>query len=109
MSVRRAALRGFALVALVALLDDASACLSIVYSLSPQNADQEELAYRAPCPCGCAQHSAALAGLGLSQFAAPPSEVALAAPPRALPVSDAPRDLPNAPPRAIDHVPIASA
>ena len=102
-------MRLLALLALVALLDDASACLSIVYSLSPQNADQEELAYRAPCPCGCAQHAAALAGVGLSQLAAPPGALALAAPPRALPVTDAPRDLPNAPPRAIDHVPIASA
>lgn len=109
MGLRRAALRGFALMALVSLLDDASACLSIVYSLSPQTADQEELAYRAPCPCGCAQHTAALAGIGLGQLAAPPSALALTAPPRTLPASHAPRDLPNAPPRAIDHVPIASA
>jgi hypothetical protein len=107
--LRRAALRGFALLALCALLDDASVCLSVVYSLSPQTAPQEELAYRTPCPCGCAQHSASLAGIGLSQFAAPPAEVALAAPPRALPVSEAPTDLPTAPPLPIDHVPIASA
>ena len=109
MRLPRAALRGFALAALVALLDDASTCLSVVYSLSPQTADQEELAYRAPCPCGCAQHTAALAGIGLGQLAAPPSALALVAPPRALPSFDAPRDLPNAPPRPIDHVPIASA
>jgi hypothetical protein len=102
-------LRVFALLALCALLDDASVCLSVVYSRAPETADQEELAYRAPCPCGCAQHAAVLAGVGLAQFAAPPSELALPAPPRALPYFDAPRDLPNAPPRAIDHVPIASA
>jgi len=109
MRLRSAAVRIFGLLALVALLDDASACLSLVYSLAPQTAPQEELAYRTPCPCGCAQHAAALAGIGLSQFAAPPAELALAAPPRALPVFDAPRDLPTAPPRSIDHVPIACA
>jgi hypothetical protein len=99
----------FALLTLCALLDDASVCLSVVYSLAPQTAGQEELAYRTPCPCGCAQHATALAGVGLSQFAAPPAEYALLAPPRALPFFDAPRALPTAPPRSIDHVPIASA
>ena len=101
--------RILALLALVALLDDASVCLSVVYSLAPQTAGQEELAYRTPCPCGCAQHAAALAGIGLSQFAAPPAELALAAPPRALPDFAPPGDLPSAPRRSIDHVPIASA
>jgi hypothetical protein len=109
MRLRRAALRVFALLALCALLDDASVCLSVVYSLAPQTADQEELAYRTPCPCGCAQHAAALAGIGLSQFAAPPAELALPAPPRALPGFASSRDLPTAPPHPIDHVPIASA
>jgi hypothetical protein len=102
-------LRVLALLALCALLDDASVCLSVVYARAPQTADQEELAYRAPCPCGCAQHAAALAGIGLAQFAAPPAELALPAPPRARFVLDAPRDLPTAPPRSIDHVPIAAA
>ena len=101
--------RSRVLALLCALLDDASVCLSVVYSLSPQTAGQEELAYRTPCPCGCAQHAAALAGIGLSQFAAPPAEFALLAPPRALPQSNAPHDLPTAPPHPIDHVPIASA
>jgi hypothetical protein len=109
MRLRRAGVRVFALLALCALLDDASVCMSVVYSQSPQTAGQEELAYRTPCPCGCAQHAAALAGIGLSQFAAPPAELAILVPPRALPVFDAPRDLPTAPPRSIDHVPIAAA
>ena len=101
--------RLFALLALVALLDDAAACLSVVYSLYPQTAPQEELAMRAPCPCGCAQHAAALAGIGLAQLAAPPAASPLPEPPGAPPFSTASRDLPTAPPRAIDHVPIASA
>jgi len=101
--------RLLALLTLVALLDDASACLSLLYSLSPQTAPQEELAWRAPCPCGCAQHVTALAGIGLAQLAAPPAASALPEPPRARPASTTSRDLPNAPPRAIDHVPIASA
>ena len=109
MRLRRAALRGFALLALCALLDDASVCMSVVYAQAPRTSPQEELAYRTPCPCGCAQHATALAGIGLSQFAAPPAEVALAAPPRALPEFEAPTDLPTAPPRPIDHVPIAPA
>ena len=101
--------RLFALLALVALLDDASACLSIVHSLAPQNAGQEQLAMRAPCPCGCPQHANPLAGIGLAQLAAPPAELALREPPRSRPDFALPRDLPNAPPCAIDHVPIASA
>jgi hypothetical protein len=101
--------RLLALLALTALLDDASACLSIVYSLAPQTAAQEELAMRAPCPCGCPQHATALAGIGLAQLAAPPAGLALPAPAPGFPDFALPRDLPNAPPRAIDHVPIASA
>jgi len=108
MRLRALALRGAAVLALVALLDDASACLSIVYSLAPQTAGQEELAYRAPCPCGCPQHATALAGIGLSQLAAPPGALALPAPTGALPFATLSRDLPTAPSRPIDHVPIAS-
>ena len=101
--------RLFALLALVTLLDDAAACLSVVSSLYPQTAPQEELAMRGPCPCGCAQHAAALAGIGLAQLGAPPAASALPEPPRAAPFSATSRALPDAPPRAVDHVPIASA
>jgi hypothetical protein len=100
--------RALASLALVALLYDASACL-VALASAPRAGEPSELAYRAPCPCGCARHSLTLAGVGLSQPAAPQALAALPEPERApAPLASVAR-IPSAPPRAIDHVPIALA
>ncbi len=88
--MRAGAARLCGLLALCALLYDGSACLIAFASAPPADAPRE-LTVRAPCPCGCAQHLATLVGVGLSQPAAPA------------------RRLPDAPPRGVDHVPIALA
>ncbi len=98
--------RSLALLALVALLDDGSACL-VALASGPSAGEPSELAYRAPCPCGCAQHEATLVGVGLAQPAAPQELAALQKPERALAPLSNPARIPSAPPRAIDHVPIA--
>jgi hypothetical protein len=92
--------------ALVAVLFDASACL-IALASEPSRGAPSELAWRTPCPCGCSQHAATLIGVGLSQPAAPQAVAEL--PPRERPplLQSEPARLPFAPPRAIDHVPIA--
>jgi hypothetical protein len=106
--MRAALARAFSLVALLALFYDGSACL-VALASGPGATEPGELAYRMPCPCGCAQHAATPIGVGLAQPAAPQELAGLPAPPRA----PAPRlpdaRLPSAPPRAIDHVPISLA
>lgn len=103
---RASAARALALAALAAVLFDASACL-IALASAPSPGQPGELAYRMPCPCGCAQHAATLAGVGLSQPAAPQELAALPETERPpLPEPGAAR-LPVAPTRAVDHVPIA--
>lgn len=106
--MRAFAARLLAGIALVALLYDASACLVALASAPPAGAPSE-LAYRLPCPCGCAQHAATLAGVGLSQPAAPQEIAALPEPERAPAPRTSEARIPGAPPRAIDHVPIARA
>jgi hypothetical protein len=104
--MRALAARLLALLALITVLDDAGACF-VALATAPSAGEPSELAYRAPCPCGCAQHAATLAGVGLSQPAAPSALAALPVPERA-PAPRAPDShMPNAPPRGIDHVPIA--
>jgi hypothetical protein len=98
--------RALALVALLGVLYDGSACLVALASAPPAGAPSE-LAYRTPCPCGCAQHGVTLIGVGLSQPAAPQELAALPKPPRAPAPQAAPARIPRAPLRAIDHVPIA--
>jgi len=97
-----------ALAALVAVLDDGSACL-ISLATGPAPGAPSELAWRAPCPCGCAHHAATLIDVGLSQPAAPQAEAELPTPERAPAPLAAEAHLPSAPARAIDHVPIALA
>ncbi|MFI5317633.1 MAG: hypothetical protein ACHQ6T_18165 [Myxococcota bacterium] len=106
--MRGAAARLLALLALVAVLGDANACL-VALASAPSAGAPSELAYRAPCPCGCAQHAATLAGVGLSQPAAPQGVAALPAPERARPPLAPEARLPHAPAHSIDHVPIALA
>jgi hypothetical protein len=104
--MRAGAARLCGLLALCALLYDGSACLIAFASAPPADAPRE-LTVRAPCPCGCAQHLATLVGVGLSQPAAPQALAALPAKP--LPPAAPARRLPDAPPRGVDHVPIALA
>ena len=106
--MRAAAARLLALLALVTVLDDASACF-VALATAPSAGQSSALSYRAPCPCGCAQHSATLFDVGLSQPAAPPALAALPAPERPLPPRAPESRVPSAPPRAVDHVPIALA
>jgi len=107
--MRAALARLLALAALVAVLDDGAACL-IALVETPASAPAAELAWRAPCPCGCAQHAAAtLIGVGLGQPAAPQAVAAVPVPARsAAPGAPALR-LASAPARPVDHVPIARA
>ena len=98
--------RLLALAALVAVLDDGSACL-ISLASAPASAAPSELAWRAPCPCGCAHHAATPIGVGLSQPAAPQGEAELPRPERAPAPLAAAAHFSSAPARAIDHVPIA--
>jgi len=100
--------RCLAAVALAAVLGDASACL-ISLARAPAAGDAPELEWRAPCPCGCAQHAPTLAGVGLAQPAAPQAQAALPAPERAPAPSAPERAFASAPPRPIDHVPIPLA
>jgi hypothetical protein len=102
------AARVLALLALVAVLYDGSACL-VALASAPAAGEPHELAYRAPCPCGCAQHAATLIGVGLSQPAAPQELSALPKPARATAPEARDARIPSAPVRAIDHVPIALA
>ena len=101
--------RLLALAALVAVLDDGSACL-IALATGAAPGAPTELAWRAPCQCGCAHHSAStLTSVGLAQPAAPQALAAVPAPQRA-PVPGAPAPaFASAPARPIDHVPIALA
>jgi hypothetical protein len=96
-------MRALALTAPVAVCFDASACL-VALASAPSPGQPSELAYRMPCPC---QHAATLAGVGPSRPAAPQEIAALPDTERPpAPQRDAVR-LPSAPPRAVDHVPIA--
>ena len=104
----RAAAARLACVALCALLYDGSACLVAFASAAPADPAQE-LSLRSPCPCGCAQHLATLIGVGLSQPAAPQALAELPAAGKPLPSPAPVRRLPDAPPRAVDHVPISLA
>ena len=106
--MRAAAARVLGLLALVAVLNDANACFAVLAS-APSAGQPSELAYRAPCPCGCAQHVATLPGVGLSQPAAPQALSALPTPERARPPVAPDARLPGAPARCVDHVPIALA
>ena len=101
--------RLLALAALVAVLDDGSACL-ISLASGPARGAPSELAWRAPCPCGCAHHGAAtLVGVGLAQPAAPQSVAAVPVRPRPpVPTAEA-QAFASAPPRPVDHVPISLA
>jgi hypothetical protein len=106
--MRAALARLLALAALIAVLDDGAACLVALVS-APAPGPASELAWRAPCPCGCGQHAPTLIGVGLNQPAAP--QTLAAVPPATRP--DAPPAVAlrfaSAPPRAIDHVPVALA
>jgi len=106
--MRAALARALSLVALVALLYDGTACL-VSLATGPGAAQPNELAWRLPCPCGCAQHAATLIGVGLSQPAAPQALAALPVPPRAPVIARDEVPPPSAPLRAIDHVPISLA
>jgi len=104
--MRAALARTLALLALVAVLDDGAACLIALIRLPAPEAAQE-LSWRAPCPCGCAQHAATLVGVGLAQPAAPQAIESLARAERGTaPLAPAVR-FANAPGRPIDHVPIS--
>jgi hypothetical protein len=106
--MRSALARALALCALVAVLDDGAACLvALIRAPAPEAA--QDLAWRAPCPCGCAQHTATLIGVGLAQPAAPQTAEAVPAPERGPAPLAAPLRLATAPPRAVDHVPIPLA
>ena len=106
--MRAAAARLVGLLALFAVLYDANACL-VGLASAPSAAQANELAYRAPCPCGCAQHAATLIGVGLSQPAAPQALAALPSAERAQPARAPDVQLPRAPAHGVDHVPIALA
>lgn len=91
---------------LVGVLAEASACI-----VASARADEPlgQIAISALCPCGCKAHTGALAGVGLTQLAAPPTEAVLPRPAR---VAPRPAALPRpsiAPVREIDHVPIQLA
>jgi hypothetical protein len=94
--------------ALCALLYDGSACF-VAFMTAPPADPPQELSMRAPCPCGCAQHLATLIGVGLSQPAAPQALAALPPAAKPAPLAAPVRRLPEAPPRVVDHVPIALA
>ena len=105
-AVTHASRRLLAALLLLGVLADASTCIVASSKIDPPLG---QIAMSAPCPCGCNAHTGALAGIGLTQHAAPPTEVVLPDAPRA---AFEPAALPRpsrAPGRAIDHVPIALA
>jgi hypothetical protein len=104
--MRGTAARLLAIFALLAVLHDGSACL-VALAAAPGAGEPSELAYRAPCPCGCAQHAATLAGVGLAQLAAPPALAAMPVPERPLPPRAPDSHVPSVPPLGVDHVPIS--
>jgi hypothetical protein len=108
-----------ALLALCAVLGDASACLvdepdigpraNVPRGAPPPGATGEPLAMSPACPCGCDHHGPTLAGVGLGQVAALPAESELPRVERPVaPRAETPLP-PSAPVRAIDHVPIVRA
>lgn len=98
--------RVLSLVALAGVLFDATACF-VVLASAPSRGEASELSWRAHCPCGCGQHATTLAGVGLSQPAAPQA-VAVVPPGERPPLPPSePARLPSAPPRSVDHVPIS--
>jgi len=104
--VIRLSARWFALLALCAVLYDGSACL-IALATSPPAAAPNDLVWRAPCPCGCGQHAPTLIGVGISQPAAPQALASLPRAGKPAPPLATHSHVPSAPPRGIDHVPIA--
>jgi hypothetical protein len=91
---------------LLGVLADASVC---IVEFAKVGGSAGQISISALCPCGCRAHTGALAGIGITQLAAPPAEAVLPAGPR---VAPEPAALPRpsfAPTRAIDHVPILLA
>ncbi len=95
--------RLLAALVLVGVLADASACIA---AYARVDASAGQISISALCPCGCKAHTGALAGIGITQLAAPPAEIGLPAGARVAPGLVALPRPPLAPTRAIDHVPI---
>ena len=105
-SVTRVSRRLLAALLLLGVLADASTCIVAFSRIDPPLG---QIAMSALCPCGCNAHTGALAGIGLTQLAAPPAEVVLSDAPRAaFELAALPRPS-RAPGREIDHVPIVLA
>jgi hypothetical protein len=91
---------------LLGVLADASAC---IVASGRVDGSAGQISISALCPCGCRAHTGALAGIGITQLAAPPAEAVLPARPRVAPVPAVLRRPSVAPVREIDHVPILLA
>jgi hypothetical protein len=91
---------------LVGVLADASACI-VAFTRADEPAEQNAMS--ALCPCGCKAHTGALAGIGITQLAAPPAEGILPDGPRVAPEPAVLSRPSLVPVRKIDHVPLLLA
>ncbi len=98
--------RALAALVVVAVLADASACLTAP-TVGP--AGDGVVRVSAVCACGCHAHTGSLGGIGLTQLAAPPAETPVPSAAPAWPARAAVSQPSAAPARRIDHVPISLA